>query len=84
MAPAGSGITSNLSNNVLTMNYTLASGASDATAHAWWSTDLQNWSNTGVTETILSDNGTIQQWQATLPVNPQMPAVFMRLQITGP
>ena len=68
----------------MTLDYTLASGATDATVQAVWSSDLQNWSASGVTETKLNDNGTIQSWQATVPVNPQMPRMFMRLQVSGP
>jgi hypothetical protein len=84
--PATSGITVQTDGTVLTMNYTLADSATDVTAHAYWTTDLTNpssWGTTGVSETMLSDDGTVQHWQATVPVNLNN-QIFMRLQVTSP
>jgi hypothetical protein len=76
------GISATVGNGVMTFDYSRADAATDTTAHAYWSNDLSNWSNTGVTETMLSDNGTIQLWQATVPMSSQ--SLFMRLQISNP
>lgn len=52
--------------------YTRANAASTGgvTFIVEWSDTLPNtvWSTTGVTQTMLSDNDTVQQWKATLPV----------------
>jgi len=76
------GITTTATNGAMTLNYTRADAATDTTVHAYWSNDLQNWSTTGVTESMQSDNNTIQLWQATVPI--QGASMFMRLQISGP
>jgi hypothetical protein len=71
---------------MLTMNYTQASAATDVTVSAVTSTtpsDPTSWSSSGVTQTLLNDNGTIQQWQATAPLNGSV-ALFMRLTVTRP
>jgi hypothetical protein len=84
--PDTSGITVQTDGTVLTMNYTVADSATDVTAHAYWTTDLTNpngWGTTAVTETMLSDDGTVQHWQATVPVNLNN-QIFMRLQVTSP
>jgi hypothetical protein len=86
LTPSISGLTAQNDGAVMTLNYTRASSATDITMHAYWSENLNDpnsWTNTGVTETMLSDNGTLQQWQATVPVN-SAPLLFMRLMITRP
>jgi uncharacterized delta-60 repeat protein len=47
-----------------------------------WTDTLQSptWSSTGVTETVLSDNGTIQQVQDVIPVTPNSPC-FVHLRV---
>jgi hypothetical protein len=68
------------------MFYTRATAATDATVHAYRNGNLANpggWSQSGVTETMLSDDGTTQQWKATVPATPGSP-LYMRLQITRP
>jgi hypothetical protein len=85
-APATTGITAQSNGTTLTMNYTRASAATDVTVNASVTTDLTNaasWSTSGVTQTMLSDNGTIQQWQATAPVNSHH-TMFMQLTVTRP
>ncbi|MDD5262008.1 MAG: cadherin repeat domain-containing protein [Methylacidiphilales bacterium] len=84
LAPTGNGVAAILSGSVLTLNYTRGSGATDTTAHAYWSKDLNAWSTSSVSETLLSDDGTTQLWQATVPVDSQTPRLFMRLQVTRP
>ena len=84
LASTTTGITATAANGVMTMNYTLADAATGATVQAWWSNDLQTWSTAGLTQTMLSDNGTIQLWQATVSMSSQGSAMFMRLQISGP
>jgi hypothetical protein len=84
LASTTTGIATTASNGDLTMTYTLADAAVGATAQAWWSNDLQTWSTAGITQTMLSDNGTIQLWQATVPMSSQGSGMFMRLKISGP
>jgi hypothetical protein len=85
-APATTGITVHTSGGMLTMNYTQASAATDVTVSAVTSADPSDptsWSSSGVTQTMLNDNGTIQQWQATAAVNGSA-ALFMKLTVTRP
>jgi len=85
-APATTGITVKSDGTTLTMYYTRASAATDVTVDAAVTTDPTNaagWSSSGVTQTMLTDNGTIQQWQATAPENAAN-ALFMRLTVTHP
>jgi hypothetical protein len=85
-APATTGITVHTSGGMLTMNYTRASAATDVTVNAVTSADPSDptsWSSSGVTQTMLNDNGTIQQWQATAAVNGSA-ALFMKLTVTRP
>jgi hypothetical protein len=84
--PATTGITVQRNGGALTMNYTKASAATDVTVTAYWTNNLSNpasWSTSGVTQTMMSDNGTTQQWQATAPENSNK-AMFMRLVVTRP
>jgi hypothetical protein len=85
-APAATGITVKSDGTTITMYYTRASTATDVTVDAAVTTDPTNaasWSSSGVTETMLSDNGTIQQWEATAPESAAK-AMFMRLTVTHP
>jgi hypothetical protein len=84
MLPTGNGITVMAKNNNVIMQYNRAGAATDTTVHALWSNDLKTWSNTGVSQTKISDNNTSQLWQATLPINNQSPGIFMRLKVTSP
>jgi hypothetical protein len=45
--------------------------------------DLAGWSSTGITESILSDDGTIQVIEATIPA-PTGTACFTRLHVQRP
>ncbi len=81
-----SGITVVNNGTTLTMNYALASAATDVTVTASCNSNVVNlagWTTAGVTQTMLSDNGTTQQWQATVPLN-GAPTMFMRLTVTRP
>jgi hypothetical protein len=69
--------------NCLTFTYTKMDAATDITYVPQWSTDLVNWSTTGFTQTVLSDNGTSQQVQASILVTGTQP-VFFQLQVTMP
>ena len=85
-APATTGITLGNNGTTFTMNYTLASAATDVSTHAWWTPDITNpaaWTTSGVTETMLSDNGTLQRWQATVPMRGNA-KISMRLVVTEP
>ena len=49
-----------------------------------WSDTLANdWQSTGVSEAILSDNGSVQQVKATLPAGSSGHR-FMHLKVTAP
>ena len=51
-----------------------------------WSDTLPGpnpWSTAGVTQQILSDNGTVQQVKATIPTG-SAGQRFVRLKVTGP
>ena len=67
----------------LTMTYTRAKGATDITLRAVWSTLLSGWSTTGLTEDILSDDGTIQTVKAKVLIAPDVKK-FLRLECTRP
>src|SRR5207248_2461690 len=85
MSSDTSGITLQRDGTIVKMNYTRLSQATDITMHAYWTSDLtdpNSWSRTQVTETMLSDDGVIQSWQATLPSD--LGKVFMRLIVTKP
>ena len=66
----------------LTFTYTrLKSALSEVTYAVEWSDTLSSWSTTGVTEQILSDDGTLQQVQASIPAN-GAPRRFVHLKLT--
>jgi len=86
VAPSTTGITIQNIGGMLTMNYTVASAATDVTVTASCTSNLNDptsWTTTGVTQTMLSDNGTIQQWQATVPES-SASTLFMHLTVTKP
>jgi hypothetical protein len=64
------------------VTYPRLKGVTDASVHAFRSDDLVNWTNSTVTESMLSDDGTIQVWRASTPAN--FPIMFFRLQATQP
>lgn len=68
---------------VFSVTYPRLKAAADVSLHAFRSTDLTSWTNTGVSETLLSDDGTMQMWRASTAVN-MAPALFFRLQATQP
>ena len=82
--PSTNGVTFTRSLGGVTLSYSRAHAATDITLHAYWSQDLTNWSNSGVTETMLSDDNTIQLWQATLSLAPEDHRIFMRLEVGRP
>ena len=51
-----------------------------------WSDTLapNSWSTTGVTQSILTDNGTLQSVKATVPAGPALPTRYARLKVTSP
>jgi hypothetical protein len=69
--------------NCHTFTYTKVDAATDITYHPEWSSDLATWTNTGLTEVVLSDNGTTQVVQDSLPVSGTGP-VFFHLRVTMP
>jgi len=84
LTPCVSGIAVVNNGTTLTMNYALSSAATDVTVTASCTSDVSNpssWTTNGVTQTMLSDNGTIQQWQASVPMS-GAPTLFMRLKVT--
>ena len=71
--------------SIFSITYPRLKAVTDASMHAYRSTDLSpnSWTRTGVTEAMFSDDGTIQRWRASTAVN-GAPALFMRLQATQP
>jgi len=63
--------------------YAKNKAATDVTCFVEWSDTLMNdWSTTGVTSSVLSDNGTTQQIKALVPA--EATSRFVRLQVTQP
>ena len=71
-------------NPMFTISYPKLTAATDVSLHAFRSTNLSSnmWTTLGVTETLLSDDGTTQIWQASTPANSS--PIFLRLQATQP
>jgi hypothetical protein len=67
----------------LTLTYTKMDAATDITYIPEWSSDLVNWSNSGLLEFVLSDNGTSQQVQDSIPITSSA-KIFLHLRITRP
>jgi sugar lactone lactonase YvrE len=65
----------------LTFTYTKNLAATDLTFTAETSTDLLNWTTSGVSEQILSDDGTSQQIRASVSITSPAPG-FLRLVIS--
>ncbi len=57
-----------------------------ATFTVEWSDTLatSSWSTTGVAQTILTDNGTVQSVKATIPAGTGIPVRLVRLKVTSP
>lgn len=68
--------------NTLDVTYTKNKSATDVTFTVEWSVDLTNWSNDGVTSSILLDETTSQQIKAILPSG--VSKRFVRLRVTSP
>jgi hypothetical protein len=69
--------------NCMTFTYTKMDSATDITYYPEWSSDLANWSNSGLTEVILSDNGTSQQVRDSIPISNGQ-SIFFHLRVTDP
>jgi sugar lactone lactonase YvrE len=65
----------------LSLIFTKVHSASDLLYVPEWSTNLVNWFPTGITEEIMSDNGTTQQVCASIPTTPGG-ALFLRINVT--
>jgi hypothetical protein len=79
--PGGQTVT--VSGPVYTFTYTRPAAVTDVTYTVQVSTDLENWSSTGVTQQLLSTDATgMQTWQAQYPTTAS--AAFFRLLITQP
>ncbi len=70
------------------MTYTRSKAAltGGVTFSVEWSDTLatNSWSATGVTQSILTDNGTMQTVKATIPTGSTIPVRFARLKVTSP
>lgn len=66
--------------------YTKNKAATDVTFTVEWTATLGNaWSTSGVSApTILSDNGTTQQIQVTIPAGPEVTRRFLHLKVSRP
>jgi hypothetical protein len=86
LTPATTGITVKNTGHTLAMTYPKADAATDVTVSVVAGSDLSNpnsWTASGVTQTMLSDNGATQQWQASTPVTAGK-QLFMHLTVTRP
>lgn len=86
LTPDPSGLVVGAAAGELTLTYPRLGAATDVTLEPWWSGDLANpsvWSNSGVTESLLSDDGTIQLWKATVPMD-SSPGMFFLLRAARP
>lgn len=68
--------------SVLDFIYTRNNAATDVTYTVEWTDNLTTWSITGVTSTVLSDNGTTRQIKASIPA--PVARRFVRLKVTRP
>lgn len=77
------GMSANLEGSTDTITYSRLKAATDVTLHAFRSVNLSpdSWNRNNVTETLLSDDGTIQMWRASTPAGS---STFLRLQATQP
>lgn len=69
------------SGGMLSLTYTKVLAATDLTYTVEWSSDLANWSSTGVTEQTLSGDTETEEILATAPAAP-VEAKFLRVHIT--
>ncbi len=65
----------------LSLLFTKVLSATDLQYIPEWSTDLVNWFPTGITQEVMSDNGTTQQVCASIPSTPGG-ARFLRIHVT--
>ena len=84
LARDGSGMTVTRDSSNLILSYTRRSSATDVTVQPVRSTTLApgSWSSSGVTNSLISNDGTLQIWQATTPLNAGK--AFLRLEIAAP
>ena len=68
--------------NTLEFIYTKNKSATDVTYTVEWSDDLASWDTSGITSSVLSDNGTTQQIKATVPAGGARR--FVHLKVTRP
>lgn len=72
-----------IADGFLTIPCPHAKAATDITLRAVWSTALTGWSETGLTEEILADDGTTQTVRAKALIAPDTKK-FLRLEVTRP
>ena len=86
-APSTLTTTTGMSSGSFVYTYSRSTSAANAgtTFTVEWSNTLASgsWSSTGVVQTVLSDDGTTQQVQATIPVTTET-AKFVHLSVTAP
>jgi hypothetical protein len=82
--PDTTGITISSVGSTFTITYPRLKAATDVSLHAFRSLDLStnSWTMSGVTESMLSDDGTTQIWQASTPAS--FTPTFLRLQASQP
>jgi len=64
------------------LTYTRSLSATDLQCQAFWSSDLTNWSSTGITDQLISTQPNRQIREASIPLNNLDPGRgFMRIQV---
>ncbi len=72
---------SGVESNKLTFTYNRLKNAPDIVYRVQWSPDLATWTEPAVTETILSDDGTVQRVKATFPGDGVSTRGFAKLKV---
>lgn len=66
----------------LSLTYTKSMSATNIVMAVEWSTDLVHWNTSGVTQTVLDDDGMTQEIRSSVPMGST--AKFLRLSVTQP
>jgi len=68
----------------LSLIYRKSLAATDLTYQVLWSGDLETWSAAGVTDTLISSDGTAESRTGRVSILDSTSPLFLRLRITSP